>query len=101
MINVGGREVSPVEIERVLEELPEVAECACAGIPDPQGVSGLAVKAFLVARPGAAPLPPKSLAKHLRGRIEPYKMPAAFEWIDAIPRTDNGKVQRARLAGRA
>lgn len=98
MINVGGREVSPIEIERVLEELPEVAECACVGIPDPQGVTGLAVKAFLVAKPGAAALPPKALAKHLRGRIEPYKMPAAFQWIESIPRTENGKVQRAKLA---
>ena len=101
MINVGGREVSPVEIERILEELPQVAECACAGIPDPQGITGLAVKAFLVASRDAAPLAPKELAKHLRGRIEPYKMPAAFEWIDAIPRTDNGKVQRSRLAERS
>lgn len=98
MINVGGREVSPVEIERILEELPEVAECGCAGIPDPQGISGFAVKAFLVAKPGATPLPPKALAKHLRGRIEPYKMPAAFQWIEGLPRTSNGKVQRARLA---
>ncbi|MFN8179983.1 MAG: class I adenylate-forming enzyme family protein [bacterium] len=97
MINVGGREVSPVEIERILEELPQVLECACAGIPDPQGITGFAVKAFLVAKPGTAPVPPKALAKHLRGRVEPYKMPAAFEWIDAIPRTSNGKVQRSRL----
>lgn len=98
MINVGGREVSPLEIERILEELPAVAECACVGIPDPQGITGSAVKAFLVAAPGAAPLAPKELAKHLRGRIEPYKLPAAFAWIDSIPRTENGKVQRAKLA---
>ncbi len=100
MINVGGREVSPLEIERALEELPAVAECACVGIPDPQGITGFAVKAYLVAAAGAAPLAPKELAKHLRGRIEPYKLPAAFAWIDAIPRTDNGKIQRAKLAER-
>jgi acyl-coenzyme A synthetase/AMP-(fatty) acid ligase len=59
------------------------------------------VKAFLVARSDATPRPPKELAKHLRSRIEPYKMPTAFEWIDAIPRTHNGKVQRSRLAERS
>ena len=100
MINVGGREVSPLEIERILEELPAVAECACVGIPDPQGITGHAVKAYLVAADGASPLAPKELAKHLRGRIEPYKLPAAFVWIDSIPKTGNGKVQRAKLAER-
>jgi long-chain acyl-CoA synthetase len=101
LINVGGREVSPVEIERILGEHPAVAECGCAGIPDPQGITGHAVKAFLVAQPGVDPLPkPVELVKTLRGRIEPYKMPVAYEWIDALPRTFSGKLQRNRLAER-
>jgi long-chain acyl-CoA synthetase len=101
LINVGGREVSPVEIERVLEAHPAVAECACAGIPDPQGITGSAVKAFLVAAPGADARPkPVELVKLLRGRVEPYKMPVAYEWIDALPKTSSGKIQRNQLAER-
>ena len=98
LINVGGREVSPVEIERILEEHDLVAEAACVGVPDPQGITGSAVKAFLVAAPGVKPPPrPVVMAKHLRGRIEPYKMPIAFEWVDVLPRTSSGKLQRNRL----
>jgi len=100
LINVGGREVSPVEIERILEEHEAVAACACVGIPDPQGITGSAVKAFLVAvTPGETPKPIE-LVKLLRGRIEPYKMPVAFEWIDDLPRTESGKLQRGLLAAR-
>jgi long-chain acyl-CoA synthetase len=100
MINVGGREVCPTEVERVLEELPEISACACVGIPDPQGIAGHVVKAFLVASPGAQ-LPTRAeLAKYLSGHLEPYKQPNDFEWIDDIPRTFNGKVQRGVLAAR-
>jgi long-chain acyl-CoA synthetase len=102
LINVGGREVSPVEIERILEEHETVAEAACVGVPDPQGITGSVVKAFLVAKPGVDPPPkPVVLAKHLRGRIEPYKMPVAFVWVEALPRTESGKLQRAVLAERS
>lgn len=98
LINVGGREVSPVEIEALLETHPAVAACACVGIPDPQGLTGMAVKAFLVARPGVEIPQPAALAAHLRGKIETYKMPRAFEWIAELPRTASGKLQRMKLA---
>lgn len=101
LVNVGGREVSPKEIELILEELDNVAACACVGVPDPQGITGSAIKAYLV--PGQRDDPPPKpvmLAKHLRGRIEPYKMPVAFEWVDDLPRTASGKLHRAALAAR-
>ena len=100
MINVGGREVCPTEIERVLEQLPEIAACACVGIPDPQGIAGDVVKAFLVASPGAQLPTHAELGKYLRGHLEPYKQPRDFEWISDIPRTFNGKIQRSVLAAR-
>ena len=103
LINVGGREVSPLEIECILEELDVVATCACVGVPDPQGITGSAVKAFLVPAPGVTELPrPVVLARHLRGRIEPYKMPIAFTWIEEheLPRTSSGKLRRALLGER-
>ena len=101
LINVGGREVSPIEIERILEEHDAVAECGCVGVPDPQGISGSVIKAFLVATsPTEAPPKPAQLAKLLRGRIEPYKMPVSFDWIEELPKTSSGKLQRQALAKR-
>ena len=98
IINIGGRKVAPLELEALLAEHPEVADCACVGIPDPAGISGEVVKALLVARRGSDAKPSnQALAKHLRGRIEPYKMPRVFEWVDVIPRSDSGKVLRKAL----
>lgn len=100
LINVGGREVSPGEIEALLDTHPAVAASACIGIPDLQELTGMAVKAFLVARPGVDLPSSAQLAKHLRGKIELYKMPRSFEWIEELPRTASGKLQRTRLAER-
>ena len=87
-----------VKLEMILEEHPAVKECACAGIPDPRGITGMAVKAYFVAEPSIEELPaPGELVKLLRGRVEPYKMPIAFERVDSIPRTTSGKIQRGLL----
>jgi long-chain acyl-CoA synthetase len=99
LINVGGRKVSPAEIEALLLEHPAVLECACIGIPDPRGLLGQVVKAVMVARDGEGAHPTDvELARHLRGRIEPYKMPRIFAWTDRLPRSDSGKVLRGQLA---
>lgn len=98
IINVGGRKVSPVEIETLLQEHPAVAQCACVGIPDPRGISGKAVKAFMTPVSDCKVFPkPVELAKLLRGKIEPYKMPVAYEWVDNIPKTESGKIKRSAL----
>jgi long-chain acyl-CoA synthetase len=98
IINVGGRKVSPHELEEILAGHPAVAECACVGIPDPQGLSGEIISAFLVADPRAVDLPKFSeLAKLLRKRLEPYKIPRRFVWIDAIPKSSSGKILRRKL----
>ena len=96
IINVGGRKVSPHELEAVLLRHPAIAECACVGIPDP--LSGQAVAAFLVACPGRRELPKLSeLAKLLRENVEPYKVPRKFEWVDELPKSSSGKVLRHQL----
>jgi long-chain acyl-CoA synthetase len=97
LINVGGRKVAPAEIEAILGQYPAIADCACVGMPDPAGITGQVVKALVVARDAAARPTNQDLARHLRGRIEPYKMPRAFEWVDAIPRSESGKILRKRL----
>lgn len=95
IINVGGRKVTPTEIESILKNHEAVAECVCVGIDDPRGISGSAVKAFMVMSKNTNE-PPKNaiLANFLRGKVETYKMPVAYQWIEEIPRTESGKVKR-------
>jgi long-chain acyl-CoA synthetase len=98
IINVGGRKVAPQEIESILLSHPAVTDCACVGIPDPQGISGEIISAYLVADPDQVEKPDFSdLAKLLRMKLEPYKIPRRFTWIDAIPRSSSGKIIRRQI----
>lgn len=96
LINVGGKKVSPLEVEAFLAEREDIADCACVGAPDPQGILGEVVKAFIVPAEGASP-DPAELTLWLSKRLEGYKVPALYERIDAIPKTASGKVQRLSL----
>lgn len=98
VINVGGRKVLPGEIEEVLLGHPAIRECACVGVPDPQGLAGEIVSVWMVPRrPDRARPAFSELAKLLRTRLEPYKVPRRFHWTDALPRSASGKVLRHRL----
>lgn len=95
MINVGGKKVSPMEVEDMLKLIPGIEDCACVAMPDPEGVMGEVVKAFIVCNDDA--LTDAAIIEFLRPRLEAYKLPAAIEHIDAIPKTASGKVQRLKL----
>ena len=95
MINVGGKKVSPMEVEDVLKTLPGIEDCACVAMPDPEGVMGEVVKAFIVCSDNT--LTDAAIIEFLRPKLEVYKLPAAIERIDAIPKTASGKVQRLKL----
>jgi 2-aminobenzoate-CoA ligase len=71
------------------------------GAPDPQ--RGTIIKAYVVLRDGAAGGPAKAaeLQAFTKQVIAPYKYPRAIEFVDALPRTESGKVQRYRLRERA
>lgn len=98
MINVGGIKVSPIEIEKLLVKHPSVKECACIGIPDPDGIMGEVVKAYLLHNKKIPEKPHvRELSAFLNGKIEPYKIPAKIEWIESIPKTTSGKIQRILL----
>ncbi len=98
IINVGGRKVAPQEIEEILSSHPAIAESACVGVPDPQGLSGEMISAFLVAKPNIGERPKFSeLAKLLRESLESYKIPRKFTWIDEIPQSSSGKLLRRQL----
>lgn len=94
IINVGGKKVVPMEIEDMLNAIPGVKESACVGIPDPNGILGEVVKAFIVADESLAD---EEIVRQLRAKLEFYKLPAVVERINAIPKTASGKIQRLRL----
>jgi long-chain acyl-CoA synthetase len=89
MINRGGLKVFPEEVAEVIRLSPDVTECAVAGIPDDR--LGEVPWAFVVLRAGAA-LDADALDALCRAHLAPYKVPARFEAIDALPRNEVGKV---------
>jgi 2-aminobenzoate-CoA ligase len=97
MIISAGYNIAGPEVEDALLEHDAVAECAVVGAPDP--VRGQIVKAFVVPRQGAARSDAlaKELQEFVKRRIAAYKYPRAIEFLDALPRTETGKVQRFRL----
>ncbi|MDB5428921.1 MAG: hypothetical protein JWP35_37 [Caulobacter sp.] len=97
LIKTGGENVYPLEVERVLMRHPGVGDCAVAGVPD--GRWGEAVKAFIVPAPGAW-VDPAAIRQWLSHDLAGYKHPRYLEFLDAIPRTALGKVERLALSQR-
>lgn len=94
MINVGGKKVAPMEVEDILNTIPGIKESACIGIPDPGGVLGEVVKAFVVADES---LTDEEIMGQLKPQLEVYKLPVEIERISEIPKTNSGKIQRLKL----
>jgi len=97
MIKAGGIWVSPTEVEGALISHPSVLECAVVGADDENGLSK--PKAYIVCAPGVAAGPQlaEELVGHVRSRIAKYKYPRWVEFLDELPKTATGKVQRYRL----
>lgn len=96
LINVGGKKVSPIEVEEQLLHISGIADCACIGVPDDEGVLGEIVKAFVVKEKDSI-ITFDDIKNQLNGKLETYKLPVHYEWIDEIPKTQNGKIQRGLL----
>ena len=90
----GGENVYPAEVEAVLLAHPMVSEAGVSGVPDAD--LGARVVAWIVTHPGAA-ADAAMLEAHCRGRLAGYKLPREFRFVDALPRTSSGKLQRRRL----
>lgn len=97
IINVGGEKASPAEIEEAIASLG-VEDSIVVGIPDPNGILGEVPKAYILR--GGTGLSFEEIKAGIAGKLEPHKMPAAWEWIDEIPKTASGKKQRLQLKGR-
>jgi 2-aminobenzoate-CoA ligase len=97
MIISAGYNIAGPEVEAALLDHPAVAECGVVGVPDPE--RGQVVKAFVVLREGhaAGPETAKELQDFVKREIAPYKYPRQVEFVDMLPRTQTGKLQRFRL----
>jgi long-chain acyl-CoA synthetase len=104
MINRGGLKVYPAEVEEVLRTSPAVADAAVVGVPDER--LGEVPVAFVVPAGGGAVdvgagvgAVSDGLSDYCRAHLAPYKVPARFEVLDALPRNEVGKVLKAQLRG--
>jgi 2-aminobenzoate-CoA ligase len=100
MIISAGYNIAGPEIEAALLEHPAVRECAVVGSPDAE--RGQIVKAFVVLNAGYAAdgALVKTLQDFVKAAIAPYKYPRAIEFLEALPKTQTGKVQRYVLRQR-
>ncbi|WP_404420679.1 AMP-binding protein [Thalassospira australica] len=97
MIVSAGYNIAGPEVEAALLSHPDVAECAVVAAADEE--RGYIVQAHVVLTPNANPSPEmaKLLQDHVKATIAPYKYPRSIVFIDALPKTATGKIQRFRL----
>jgi len=97
MLKVSGIYVSPFEVEATLVQHPAVLEAAVIGVEDAEGLTK--TKAFVILKePGGAT--EAELKAFVKDRLAPYKYPRQIEFVDELPKTATGKIQRFRLRER-
>ncbi|MDF0493000.1 class I adenylate-forming enzyme family protein [Bradyrhizobium yuanmingense] len=94
MIISGGENIYPAEVERVLTEHPDVAECAVVGRPDPRWDE--VPVAYVVKQPGAR-IEADVLIEYVRTQLARFKAPREIIFTDELPRTELGKIQHFKL----
>jgi 2-aminobenzoate-CoA ligase len=101
MIVSSGYNIAGPEVEEAMLAHPDVAECGVVGAPDQ--TRGQLVKAYVVLGEGVAPEESKAaeLQAFVKQRIAPYKYPRAVEFVDELPKSATGKLQRFLLRRRA
>jgi benzoate-CoA ligase len=97
MLKVSGMYVSPAEVEAALIAHPDVLEAAVVGVPDDDGL--IQPKAFVVVKPGigADDELARTLQRHAQTMLAPFKCPRSIAFLDELPKTATGKIQRFKL----
>ncbi len=97
MIISSGYNIAGPEVEAALLSHPDVKECAVIGFPDEE--RGQIVQAHVVLKEGVAPSAEcaKRLQDYVKATIAPFKYPRSVKFIEALPKTQTGKIQRFRL----
>ena len=93
-IRRGGENISPAEVEQTLSTHPDVKDCAVVGVPDP--LVGEEVKAAIVLKPGAS-AEAGGIRAFAAGRMASFMVPRYIEFLEALPLSEIGKVQREEL----
>jgi benzoate-CoA ligase len=101
MLKVGGIYVSPIEVEAALITHPAVLEAAVIGREDDERL--VKPSAYVVLRPGqkGSDALADELRAHVKSQLAPYKYPRWIEFIDELPKTATGKIQRFKLRAQA
>ncbi|WP_192178391.1 class I adenylate-forming enzyme family protein [Mesorhizobium amorphae] len=97
LIISGGENIYPAEVERVLNDHPDVAECAVVGRPDPRWDE--VPVAYVIRRAGAR-IEAEALAAHVQSQVARFKVPREFIFTKELPRTALGKIQHSILKER-
>jgi long-chain acyl-CoA synthetase len=95
MVVCGGFNVYPVQVEAALNDLPQVADSAVAGIPD-ERLGEIPIAAVVLEE--SAPADGEAIRDALRARLAAYELPRRIAFVDAIPRYQSGKINRDEVA---
>lgn len=97
MLKISGIYVSPIEVEACLIQHASVLEAAVVGVEDESRL--IKPKAYVVLKPGVKPSPElaEAIKQHVKERLAPYKYPRWTEFVDELPKTATGKIQRFKL----
>lgn len=94
MIKSGAHRISPKEIEEVIQEMNAVHEVALIGVPDE--ILGEAIRALVVLKDGHS-CDQHAVQKHCRAKLAQFKIPREVFFVESLPKTSTGKVQRFLL----
>jgi acyl-CoA synthetase (AMP-forming)/AMP-acid ligase II len=97
MIKSKGERISPKEVENSISEIEGVSEVAVLGVPDE--IFGQAIKAYIVPAPDVD-LAEKQVLKHCAANMETFMVPKYIEFMDSLPKTPNGKIDKKQLKSR-
>jgi long-chain acyl-CoA synthetase len=97
LIKSGGENIYPVEVERAIQELPQVSAVCVIGVADEKW--GEAVKAVVELAPGET-ITPEKLTSYVADKIASYKKPRHVVFVDSLPRTPGGEIDRLEVKAR-
>lgn len=97
MIRRSSENIAAREVEAVVRELPQVADCAAVAVPDVK--RGEEVKVYIELKTGLAraDLPPDAILAHCRARLAAFKVPRFYAYVESFPRTVSNKIEKRNL----